>query len=452
MPATKIEIPNIETYSDSYVQEMIGAPPGWIVRSGISLIGLFVIVTLGLAALIRYPDKITAPTVLRTEHPPTEIVAQTSGYLDTILIQNGDKVAAQTLLAVITDAASPKEVTRLELFLQKCQLIITPTDYVKIQAPALSRLGNLGNGYATLLQTLKDLQYVLQQTGTTEQLAAAEREIARTRQLNQSYRKQEILLADELKIVQKDLERNRQLHASGTISAIDLEEKEKIAIQYRRQLESMPASALQNDIRIEQLQAQQTQLRHQREADLSTRTHALRQQVQSLQAAITTWQQTFLIQSSNAGTVAFAPDIAAKKPIQVGATLFTILPDIPHPLTPEGGRVRGQGQIAISKVATTGLGKVTKGSRVQIALDAYPAREYGVLNAQITAISLLPTTDKEGKYTYEVTIALPDTLVTSYRQTLPFQQNSTGVTTIITEDKSILERIFENFLDLAKNK
>jgi|GEM_PF-561217 len=450
MPETKIEIPNIETYSDPYVQEMIGAPPSWIVRSGISLIGLFLIVTLGLAALIRYPDKITAPSVLRTEHPPTEIVAQTSGYLDTILVQNGDKILAQTLLTIITDAASFTDVKRLELFLQQCQLITTPTDYVNLQAPALSRLGNLGNGYATLLQNLQDLQYVLQQTGIAAQIAAAEREIARTRQLNQSYRKQEILLAAELKIVEKDLERNRQLHASGTISAIDLEEKEKIAIQYRRQLESLPASALQNDIRIEQLQAQQAQLRHQREDDLATRTHALRQQIQSLQAAITTWQQTFLIKSPNEGIIAFAPDIAAKKPVQAGTTLFTIIPR--RPLLPPSG-VRGrQGQIAISKVTTTGLGKVTKGSRVQIALDAYPAREYGVLNAEITAISLLPTTDKEGKYTYEVTIALPDTLVTSYRQTLPFQQNSTGVTTIITEDKSILERIFENFLDLVRNK
>lgn len=447
MPETKIEIPNIETYSDPYVQEMIGAPPGWIVRSGISLMGLFLIVTLGLAALIRYPDKITAPTVLRTEHPPTEIVAQTSGYLDTLLIQNGDKVEAQTLLAVITDAAAPADVTRLELFLQQCQIMITPADYLKIQAPEISHLGNLGNGYATLLQNLKDLQYVLQQTSIKEQIAAAEREIARTRQLSQSYHKQEILLADELKIVQKDLERNRQLLASGTISAISFEEKEKITIQYRRQLESLPASALQNDIRIEQLQAQQAQLRHQREADLATRTHALRQQIQSLQAAIATWQQTFLIKSPNEGIIAFAPDIAAKKPVQAGTTLFTIIPDIP----PSGVRGR-QGQIAISKVATTGLGKVAKGSRVQIALDAYPAREYGVLNAAITAISLLPTTDKEGKYTYEVTAALPDTLLTSYRKTLPFQQNSTGVTTIITEDKSILERIFENFLDLVRNK
>lgn len=289
MPETNSETPITETYSDYYLQEMIGAPPSWILRSGIGLIAMFIVVTLSLSALIRFPDKLTAPTILRTENPPTEVVAQASGYLDTLFIQNGSTITAQTLLATINDAASATDVARLELFLQQCQRITIPTDYLQIQMPESLQLGNLGNGYATLLQNLQDLIYVLQQTGTQEQIAASEREIARTRQLNQSHRRQETLLAEELTIVQKDLERNQQLRASGTISAIDLEEKEKTTIQYRRQLENLPASILQNEIRIEQLQTQQAQLRHQREADLATRMHALRQQVQSLQAAIATW-------------------------------------------------------------------------------------------------------------------------------------------------------------------
>ena len=67
-------------------------------------------------------------------------------------------------------------------------------------------------------------------------------------------------------------------------------------------------------------------------------------------------------------------------------------------------------------------------------------------------IALLPTAVTEETVAYEMTVLLPDTLRTSYQKVIPFRQNMTATVTILTEDKSILERIFENFLDLVKNR
>lgn len=450
MPQNDIEIRTSETYSDHYLQEMIGAPPGWIVRSGISVIALGVFILLVLSGLIRYPDKLVAKAIITSEHPPVEIVAKVAAPIDTLLVSNNESVATNTLLAVMEDAASARDVDQLVHFLNQFD---QPAAFASIDIPKTLQLGNLGSAYATFLQNLEDYRYVLSQTGASEQIAALEKEKAETKNLNQSLHRQEKLLQEEVAIVEKDVQRNRQLYATGTISAIDLEEKEKSLIQYRRQLENLPASILQNDIRIEQLGVQQAQLRQQREEALTTRLHTLRQQVQSLQAAIATWQQSFLLRAPASGVVAFSPGLTDKKTVQPSAIVFTILPERAGTPPPRGEA--GWGLLARCTVPTGGIGKVGKGTPVQIALDAYPEKEYGMLKATVTEIALIPTTVQSQNATtaaYEMTVLLPDTLRTSYQKVIPFRQNMTATATILTEDKSILERIFENFLDLVKNR
>jgi hypothetical protein len=453
MPNTNLDIRTIgaDTHSDPYLHDIIGTPPSWIVRSGMSVIALGVGLLLGLAALIRYPDKLTAKAILSSANPPVEIVAKTAAPIDTLLVSNNQIISAHTLLAVMEDAASAADVERLADFLKDWTNLNNPEAFAQVITPPSLQLGSLGNAYAMLLQHLQDLRYVWSQTGTQEQITAIEKEIAHTRQLNQSLRRQEKLLQEEITIVEKDVQRNRQLRATGTISAIDLEEKEKSLIQYRRQLESLPASILQNDIRIQQLGVQQAQLRQQRDEALITRLHALRQQVQSLQAAITTWQQSYLLRAPIGGTVSFRPGLTNKKTVQPGEVLFTILPERAFS-SPKG---RGREGVARCQVPTAGIGKITPGSPVQIALDAYPAREYGVLNATVREIALVPVSVQDQNTTttaYEMTVLLPDTLRTSYHQVIPFRQNMTATATLLTEDKSILTRIFENFLDLVKNR
>jgi ATP-binding cassette subfamily B protein len=44
-------------------------------------------------------------------------------------------------------------------------------------------------------------------------------------------------------------------------------------------------------------------------------------------------------------------------------------------------------------------------------------------------------------------------LITRYHgKTIPLRQRMSGIATLITEDKSILERIFEKFLNIVKNR
>ncbi|MBK6931427.1 MAG: hypothetical protein IPH12_11375 [Saprospirales bacterium] len=63
------------------VQEILGTPPGWLVRWGTLIVLLCFAALLGVAAIISYPDVIEARVVVTTAVPPVDVVARTDGNI-----------------------------------------------------------------------------------------------------------------------------------------------------------------------------------------------------------------------------------------------------------------------------------------------------------------------------------------------------------------------------------
>ncbi|MFZ1457892.1 MAG: hypothetical protein WAT46_17735 [Saprospiraceae bacterium] len=75
------------------IQNIFSKPPGWLVNWGITAAFLFLIVCLGIAAFVKYPDKLVMPAKLFTENPPVEIVSKLNAEIDSIYIK--DKSSAK---------------------------------------------------------------------------------------------------------------------------------------------------------------------------------------------------------------------------------------------------------------------------------------------------------------------------------------------------------------------
>ncbi|MDD2550914.1 MAG: HlyD family secretion protein, partial [Bacteroidales bacterium] len=61
------------------ITEILGTPPRWIVRWGITLIFTIIgIVFIG-SIFFRYPDTIIAPVVITAENPPSVVVPRANG-------------------------------------------------------------------------------------------------------------------------------------------------------------------------------------------------------------------------------------------------------------------------------------------------------------------------------------------------------------------------------------
>jgi hypothetical protein len=63
--------------------------------------------------------------------------------------------------------------------------------------------------------------------------------------------------------------------------------------------------------------------------------------------------------------------------------------------------------------------------------------EYGTIQGKIKSIAMVP----ESEF-YIVTVELPQELKTNYGKTLPFSQQMNGTADIITENISVLGRLF----------
>jgi len=100
---------------------------------------------------------------------------------------------------------------------------------------------------------------------------------------------------------------------------------------------------------------------------------------------------------------------------------------------------------------TANSGKVKPEQTVNIQLDGFPFQEYGVIKATVESISLVPTSVVPNETNYILEINLPDSLITTYDKLIPFRQEMKGTANIITEDRRVLERIFDRFNSILKN-
>ncbi len=126
----KIVITKIETTPETIqlneaqtIQTILGHPPSWLLRWGVSLVALFVIVLIAMSWLIKYPDVIEAQVSLTTEQPPIRVMATTSGRLDKWLVNNHQTVQAGAVLAELYNTAASSDIASLDIFLTRIEQV-----------------------------------------------------------------------------------------------------------------------------------------------------------------------------------------------------------------------------------------------------------------------------------------------------------------------------------------
>ncbi len=81
-PANPPQPEEIALNERTQMEYLLGNPPSWMMRYGISVLAGFFFVLLALAWFVRYPDIVEAPVVLTTANPPIRVIAKSSGRVD----------------------------------------------------------------------------------------------------------------------------------------------------------------------------------------------------------------------------------------------------------------------------------------------------------------------------------------------------------------------------------
>ena len=101
------------------ITEILGTPPRWIVRWGITLIFTVIAVVFIGSIFFRYPDTVVAPVVITAENPPSVVVARAGGKPAALFINDGQWVRRGDTLGVIENPANYNHVFKLKRQLAK---------------------------------------------------------------------------------------------------------------------------------------------------------------------------------------------------------------------------------------------------------------------------------------------------------------------------------------------
>ncbi|MDR1056007.1 MAG: HlyD family secretion protein, partial [Prevotellaceae bacterium] len=144
----------------------------------------------------------------------------------------------------------------------------------------------------------------------------------------------------------------------------------------------------------------------------------------ALLAAIESWKQQYLLRSGSPGIVTFGKFWSRNQQINAGDRVFGIVSE-------NRGDIIGKLQLA-----SEGAGKVKTGQRVHIKVDGYPYMEYGMLEAKVQSISLVPD-----EKLYSVQLSLPKGMTTFYGKTIDFTGELSGTAEIATDEMSLFQRL-----------
>lgn len=413
------------------VQEILGRPPRWIVRVGISII--FVVVA-GLfvgSYFLKYPDILPAPITVTTENLPAGVMAMTTGKIDTIAVAEKQLVKEGELLAVIRNPAKLEDVMAVKRMLEESDTLVVETQNFAspqtVYTPSL-QLGDLQSAYTAFDNALTDYRHFVETDYHNRKITVIRKQIAAQKNLLQKTVNQLNISRKQLATAQKLFEIDSMLYSNAALSLVDYQSARNSLLQQLSSLESSKMSVDNQQMSILQSEQSIFDLEQQRIDEEQQLTSALTSAKEQLAAQIRQWEQTYLLVAPCDGKVTFTKYWQKNQNVNAGEVLVTVVPD---------GNTQVVGKIQLPQ---QGAGKVKVGQTVNVKLDNFPYLEYGMVKVCIRNISMVPVQVDENTKAYMLEVEFPENLVTTYGKELTFSQEMTGTAEIITEDLRLLDK------------
>ncbi len=411
------------------VQEILGRPPRWIVRVGISII--FVVVA-GLfvgSYFLKYPDILPAPITVTTENLPAGVMAMTTGKIDTIAVAEKQTVREGELLAVIRNPAKLEDVMAVKRMLEVADTVDVETCHgASLQNGTSLQLGDLQSAYTAFDNALTDYRHFVETDYHNRKIAVIRKQIAAQKNLLQKTVNQLNISRKQLATAQKLFEIDSTLYSNAALSLVDYQSARNSLLQQLSSLESSKMSVDNQQMSILQSEQSIFDLEQQRIDEEQRLTSALTSAKEQLAAQIRQWEQTYLLVAPCDGKVTFTKYWQKNQNVNAGEVLVTVVPD---------GDTQVVGKILLPQ---QGAGKVKVGQTVNVKLDNFPYLEYGMVKVCIRNISMVPVQVDENTKAYMLEVEFPENLVTTYGKLLTFSQEMTGTAEIITEDLRLLDK------------
>lgn len=407
---------------DSELTEILGQPPSWLTRWGISMYFILFLSVIVACALIPYPNTVAARLRIVAINVPKPLIAKVDGRVTKVLINDRGTVRRNQVLMYMESTASHEEVSLLEKEISKMDDISPVQLYEKlskIEIPQLSNLGDLQKSYQVFMHIYVHTKHYISKYYGGRKMAI-QKDIDNLKMLNKNLKSQLTTQGENFLLSTEDLQMNQRLFDERVISASELRAMRSRFLSNRQSLTQTEGQLYNNIIIENQKRLELIEL----EKDLIEKLNEFKQTSNSLKSDIFVWKSNYIITAPFEGRVVLIPNVQNNSFVRRGQECLILIPDT---------KPNYYGEMYVRQ---PNFGTVHIPQRVILKFDSYPYYQYGIVEGRVHDIMELPRDSS-----FFVKVSLPSGLRTKQGFSIQPKNGLTANAEIVTEERSLLSQM-----------
>ena len=419
---------NIEVLNEE-IQEILGTPPGWILRFGTLIFLIVIVILIWLSYWIQYPDVVVSEIIVSFNDPPSKLISTKSGYLNKLHVVHNQKVKKGQLLISYNSEANYQDV----LSLYEKLLQVKQTNQSSILSLSFSENYSIGELQKYLFQFLdKQNQYSLRVKGISEvtnksdkqkQISSLENGIEYSTNLRDN-------LAVQIENTQIQLKNEEAMVKMDKLSQSELNKTRDKLTVLSSNLNATEAEIKDKQFKISNLRSDLVNLSVSSEKGREVALSEMNAAFVQFKSNVSQWISSHLIISPTDGTVQVTNKfLKSGQYVNKDEPLLIIIP-------PQSNKMKG-----IMNVPFNESGNIKRNQLVLVRLNSYPSSKFGIIEGKVASSSSIAL-EEDGKLVSPVTVYFENGLVTTTGYKVSTKKELSGMARIITQNKRFIQRLF----------
>jgi multidrug efflux pump subunit AcrA (membrane-fusion protein) len=419
--------PEIDSSSEA-IRDYLEQIPNRLIRWGSIILCSVLLVLFAVTWFIEYPSIVRTDFKLIAVQTPKPVIAKVNGRLEQLFVTDNQTVTIGQTLGYLESTAKHEEVLSLDKELEQLITLVNQRDLTHLKQWQLKNYQNLGN-----VQTAyQDFQQVYVQTVSLfsdgyyqQKQNFLKGDIQELNHLTQNLKNQKQILSQNVVLQEKEYEMNQTLYKQNIISPSDVYKEESKLLDKKLPLKNTETALINNTMLI---RAKEKELLDLDKLAIEQK-ETFKQSLNTLRSVIAFWKNNYVLTAPNKGIINFTDALQVKQNLSANSIVLYVA----------GSKKEYLGEI---KIPQDNFGKVKIGQQVLIKFQGYPFEEFGAAEGKIKSIAQIPSPENKNFYAI---VALPNGQKTTNNTRLTFRNGMTASAEIITENKTLAERLFYSF-------
>ncbi|MDX1940611.1 MAG: HlyD family efflux transporter periplasmic adaptor subunit [Saprospiraceae bacterium] len=427
-------IDDIEIRSEE-VQEILGTPPSWLVRWGTTVALITFVVLVWVSYWIKYPEVVSGTIKVTSTEPPRKLFTENPATIARVLVRNEQMVDSGEALLSFRSTANVDDVMSFETVLDQVKEL-SDSALLAFQPPTNLLLGDIQNQIYDFLEKQEEYRQATSSRSSRVNTRDKEREIASLEREIKVNNQQQQRLQDQIESLSIQATKQQQQYQERKITLKQWRETQDALRNLERTRQGVVSDTKSKQFDIQMLRSQIKGDRASSRSNSNVASEALKEQFIKMQEAVQAWKKQFLVVAPIKGMVAFTNpklNISEQQFVLKDVELMSVVP------------TEATETIGTMLLSLDGSGKVDTTRKVIVRFKSYPFYEYGAVIGKVKWKGKIPTEDDK----IQVQIAFPNGLKTTQNKQIEPAQEMIGDAEIVTSEKRLIEKIFENIRRIA---